>query len=71
MCGWSSGKINGVDANLDIGYYGGSIEIGDFKYGVGDYENGSKSELIAFFEKFDKIKIIEMLADLIENAEEG
>lgn len=72
MCGCSWGKVRDKDVNLFIGYEGGNINIddGDIIYTDESGEERRK-EFIEQICKYKKIEIANMLADLVENAEEA
>ena len=81
MCAGSEAKIGGVDVIVYMGYYGGSITLGDtqgkYRYNdkgrvkVWEDENlVSREEMATRLLKFKKREIVEMILELIDNANE-
>ena len=73
MCGVSYGKIAGRKATFCMGNDGGLLKVDDydFSYSIAYFPKGRREDLIQFFSIFSKLEIVEMLADFVENAEEG
>lgn len=70
MCASSNAQIRNHDVSVYMGYYGGAITIGDLvEYDVSQSE-GTKDELIACLDKFKKVELTTLIADLIDNAAE-
>ena len=70
MCATSDAKIGEVSIDIFIGYCSGTISIGDFEYDA-DGTGATREELVERLMKFRKAELATMIADLIDNADEG
>lgn len=73
MCGCTDGILGDTDIILNIGFTGGEIRTEDeviYSTHV-DWPKGSREECIKYFGRFSKAELLNMLADFVENAEEG
>ena len=83
MCGISSGKLGGNEVDFYIGYFGGSIKIGNRPYYLSSthhdrlmsrerkYTILSREEIIKIFNGYSVKELSELIVDLVENGEEG
>jgi hypothetical protein len=69
MCGYSTGKLGNDKVYIALGYYGGSLEVGDV--GIENGESKNREEMRAILKKRKKDDLIDLLFELVENAEEG
>lgn len=68
MCAGSKAVVGDVKVSLYMGYNGGDISIGDFKYEV---EDGVEQEVLAGeLNKFTKDELVNLIVDLLNNSEE-
>ena len=70
MCAGSNGTIRENDVTVSMGYYGGNITIGDIEY-TDTSTKEERNAMAQFMMKFKKTELVNVLLDLIENAEEG
>ena len=77
MCAGSKTTIQGEEVGVYMGYYGGSMQIGDIDYDTGDKDCSRKNmaqnrrKLIIRLNTFTSDDLSEMIVQLVENSEEG
>ena len=72
MGGIAEVEINGKDAEIFLGYYGGTIKIGDKEYGEYD-ENPvgvKRAEMEKELNKYKKSEIIRLILDFVDAGRE-
>ena len=70
MCGYADAKINGNKADIGLGYYGGSLEVGKLSV----YNKSSQEEFDAMRKHlitYKKDELAALMLDWVRNAEEG
>jgi len=67
MCSNSKATIRDEQVSIYLGYNGGKIAIGDFKYSEYGTES-TRDELISRLSVFDKEELAALIADLINNS---
>lgn len=71
MCAGSESKLGNEDVDIYMGYYGGSITVGDLHYSVNTKETEcTKEEMIAALGKYSKEELAACIVDLIDNSNE-
>jgi len=71
MCAGAEAELGKDKVSVYMGYYGGSINIGPLHYSTqDDAETCTRDELKARLQKETKANLAEMIATLIDTAEE-
>jgi hypothetical protein len=71
MCGYSNFTIGGKDAEIGIGYYGGSITIDSTPLTDFSVRNESDMQKVReALQVFTKADIINAIAEMLRNADE-
>jgi hypothetical protein len=71
MCGGSEANILGKSVNVYMGYYGGSITIGDNTYSVNKEQgNTTAGEMLEILSSYHPKELAQLVIDLIDNADE-
>jgi hypothetical protein len=74
MCAGSGAKIGELEVGVYMGYYGGSIDIGDIKYKVNEKDPEKEMEgraaVKAKLMEFSSEQLTELILDLVKNSDE-
>ncbi len=72
MCGTSEAKLNGQDINLFIGDRGGNMDVGGHEYvHHRGFAPTGRDKVRVFLLRHRKADIVDMVLELVENAEEA
>ena len=70
MCAGSEAVIGKEEVSVYMGYDGGNIRVGEMLYDTANKNTSTKEQFIEYMNKFTKKQLIQLIADLIENAKE-
>ena len=76
MCAGGNTTIRKEEVSLYMGYYGGSLTIGNLTYDVEnearnrDQKSCTRKEMMDKIKSFTKEEIAQMIIDLVDNSEE-
>lgn len=70
MCGTSEAKLGKFNVDIDLGYDGGRLQVGETFYENIEGFKDSPDEMIKLLEGFKKEELIQLLIDFIDNADE-
>ncbi|MCK5608502.1 hypothetical protein KAR91_41860 [Candidatus Pacearchaeota archaeon] len=70
MCGYADVETKKGEVSLYLGYYGGSVTIGDVKYEQGGSEE-SKAKMKEALKTYTKNQLIDLIVGFADEAEEG
>lgn len=69
MCGYANGTLGKLRTEINLGYSGGSLYVGEFVYR--GYNLASRDEMKTLLMCQDKEQIVNMLLEFVDNATEG
>ena len=69
MCAGSEGKIKDKEVDIYMGYYGGSLSVGDDHFSVNG-GNKTEEEMIEILSKYDSADLARLMVELVRDSNE-